>query len=58
MLRGAFAGEAPINVTMDEEELKALNQMLESWEVQGPGGDLDGKSSRDHVGKFNKHETI
>lgn len=35
MLRGAFAGEAPINITMDEEELKALNQLLESWGAQG-----------------------
>ena len=35
MLRGAFAGEAPINITMDEEELKALNQLLESLGAQG-----------------------
>ena len=47
MLRGAFAGEAPINITMDEDELKALNQLLESWE-----------KSCDHVGKLNTHETV
>ena len=58
MLRGALAGEAPINITMDEEELKALNQLLESLGAQG-WGDLDGKNLAIMWESYiNKHETI